>query len=131
MFYDVKKDDKGSKVVLANISEKPYKHNFKEIYDFSLKENFYNFTDFEIYHYPNIMKQILEELLSFKINNESTSLLTFKNLKKVFYDEQALTIKDEMQFSSLLNICNSFSNKNTKDPAEILKAAKFLMEKIK
>lgn len=40
------------------------------------------------------------------------------------------TSKDEMSIGMLLNVCNILSHKATRNPDEILKSAKFLMNKI-
>ena len=52
-FYEVKKDSNGSKIIDTKTNETPYKHGFKEIYEFSLKPNCNDMSDCEIYHYPN------------------------------------------------------------------------------
>lgn len=37
-FFEIKKDTNGSKIEVAKTNETPYKHNFKEIYEFSQKK---------------------------------------------------------------------------------------------
>lgn len=70
-FYEIKKDASGSKIVSTKANETPYKHDFKDIYELSQKPDCSDLTDYEIYHYPNIMRKILEEFLSFKVKNNS------------------------------------------------------------
>ena len=128
-FYEIKKDTNGSKIVSAKTNETPYKHDFKDIYEFSQKQNCNDMTDCEIYHYPNIMRKILEEFLSFKVKNSNPTYTNFNNIKKVLCGDNP-TSKDEMAIGMLLNVCNILSHKAARNPDEILKSAKFLMNKI-
>lgn len=128
-FYEIKKDMSGSKIVSAKNNETPYKHDFKDIYEFSQKQDCSNMTDCEIYHYPNIMRKILEEFLSFKVKNNNPTYTNFNNIKKALCGDNS-TSKDEMAIGMLLNVCNILSHKATRNPDEILKSAKFLMKKI-
>lgn len=128
-FYEIKKDASGSKIVNAKTNETPYKHDFKDIYEFSQKQDCSDMTDCEIYHYPNIMRKILEEFLSFKVKNNNPTYTNFNNIKKVLCGDNP-TSKDEMAIGMLLNVCNILSHKATRNPDEILKSAKFLMNKI-
>lgn len=128
-FYEIKKDISGSKIVSAKTNETPYKHDFKDIYEFSQKQDCSNMTDCEIYHYPNIMRKILEEFLSFKVKNNNPTYTNFNNIKKVLCGDNP-TSKDEMSIGMLLNVCNILSHKAIRNPDEILKSAKFLMNKI-
>ncbi len=128
-FYEIKKDMSGSKIVSAKTNETPYKHDFKDIYEFSQKQDCSNMTDCEIYHYPNIMRKILEEFLSFKVKNNNPTYTNFNNIKKVLCGDNP-TNKNEMSIGMLLNVCNILSHKATRNPDEILKSAKFLMNKI-
>ncbi len=127
--YEIKKDANGSKIVCAKTNETPYKHDFKDIYEFSQKQDCSDMTDCEIYHYPNIMRKILEEFLSFKVKNNNPTYTNFNNIKKVLCNDKP-TSKDEMAIGMLLNVCNILSHKATRNPDEILKSAKFLMNKI-
>lgn len=129
-FYEIKKDASGSKIVSAKTNETPYKHDFKDIYELSQKTDCSDLTDCEIYHYPNIMRKILEEFLSFKVKNNSPTYTNFNNIKKVLCNDNP-TSKDEMAIGMLLNVCNILSHKAARNPDEILKSAKFLMDKIK
>lgn len=128
-FFEIKKDDTGSTIMDAKTNETPYKHNFKEIHEFSLKANCSNMSDCEIYHYPNIMRKILEEFLEFKVKNSSPTYANINNIKLVLCGENP-TNNDELAIGTLLNVCNILSHKASRNPDEILKAAKFLMRKI-
>lgn len=128
-FYEIKKDELGSRIVIAKTNESPYKHGFKEIYDFSQKTNCSDLSDCEIYHYPNIMRKILEEFLSFKIKNSSPTQDNFNNIRNVLCNGSA-TRTDELKIGTLLNVCNILSHKASRNPDEILKSAKYLMKKI-
>ena len=128
-FYEIKKDTNGSKIVSAKTNETPYKHDFKDIYEFSQKQDCNDMTDCEIYHYPNIMRKILEEFLSFKVKSSNPTYTNFNNIKKVLCGDNP-TSKDEMAIGMLLNVCNILSHKAARNPDEILKSAKFLMNKI-
>lgn len=129
-FYEVKKDSNGSKVIDTKTNETPYKHGFKEIYEFSLKTNCNDMSDCEIYHYPNIMRKILEEFLEFKVKNSLPTYSNFNNIKLVLCGNNP-SRNDELAIGTLLNVCNILSHKASRNPDEILKAAKFLMTKIK
>lgn len=129
-FYEIKKDANGSKIVDAKKNETPYKHDFKEIYEFSKKSDCSDLTDCEIYHYPNIMRRILEEFLSFKVKYNTPTYANFNNIKLALCGDNP-TSKDEIAIGTLLNVCNILSHKAARNPDEILKSAKFLMNKIK
>lgn len=129
-FFEIKKDTTGSKIEVARTNETPYKHNFKEIYEFSQKSDCSNLNDCEIYHYPNIMRKILEEYLSFKIKKSSPTSSNLNNIKLALCGEKP-SANDELRLGTLLNVCNILSHKASRNPDEILKSAKFLMNKIK
>ena len=130
IFFEIKKDINGSKIEVAKTNETPYKHNFKEIYEFSQKSDCSNLNDCEIYHYPNIMRKILEEYLSFKVKNSSPTSSNINNIKLALCGEKP-SANDELRLGTLLNVCNILSHKASRNPDEILKSAKFLMNKIK
>lgn len=129
-FFEIKKDTTGSKIEVARTNETPYKHNFKDIYEFSQKSDCSNLNDCEIYHYPNIMRKILEEYLSFKVKNSSPTSSNINNIKLALCGEK-YSANDELRLGTLLNVCNILSHKASRNPDEILKSAKFLMNKIK
>ena len=129
-FFEIKKDTTGSKIEVARTNETPYKHNFKEIYEFSQKSDCSNLNDCEIYNYPNIMRKILEEYLSFKVKKSSPTSSNLNNIKLALCGEKP-SANDELRLGTLLNVCNILSHKASRNPDEILKSAKFLMNKIK
>lgn len=128
-FYEIKKNSTGSFIESAKTNETPYKHNFKEIYDFSQKSDSSNMTDCEIYHYPNIMRKILEEFLEFKVKNSSPTSANINNIRMALCGENPSS-RDELRLGTLLNVCNILSHNASRNPDEILKSAKFLMNKI-
>lgn len=128
-FYEIKKDSTGSKIYKAKTNDTPYKHGFKEIYEFSLKSNCSDLHDCEIYHYPNIMRKILEEFLSFKVKKYTPTSDNMNNIKMVLCPE-GNSSSDVIMIGTLLNVCNLLSHKASRNPDEILKAAKFLMKRI-
>ena len=129
IFFEVKKDEKGSCISVTKAKQTPYKHNFKEIYDFSKKSNCNDLNDCEIYHYPNIMRKILEEYLSFKASKTSPTNNNRSIIKDVLCGDSPSS-KDELELGVLLNVCNILSHKVARNPNEILRSAKFLMRKI-
>lgn len=129
-FFEVKKDEDGSEVVKTKTKETPYKHAFKEIFEFSQKKDAKTLSDCEIYHYPNLMRKVMEEYLSFKI---TSTVPTRSNMEKalnaLFQHKQ--TAKDQQEMGVFLGVCNILSHQNSRNPDEILRAAKFLMNTIK
>lgn len=98
--------------------------------NFRKKSDCSNLNDCEIYHYPNIMRKILEEYLSFKVKNSSPTSSNINNIKLALCGENP-SANDELRLGTLLNVCNILSHKASRNPDEILKSAKFLMNKIK
>lgn len=129
MFYEIKKDVNGSKIVIANTSETPYQHGFKEIFELAQKPNGSVLDDCEIYHYPNTMRKVLEEFLSFKIKKSNPTSNNSENIKKVL-SQKSWHNNDDIKLSTLLNVCNTLSHKFARNPDEIIKSARFLMNKI-
>ena len=129
-FLEIKKDEHGSKVVKTKTNETPYRHHFNEIYEFSKNSNCNDLSDCEIYHYPNVMRKVLEEFLSFKVKKNSPTRDNKNNIEKVLLEEDT-TDNNKTKVSALLDICNLLSHKASRNPDEILKAAKFLMSRIK
>lgn len=129
-FFEIKKDARGSKIVSAKTNETPYKHDFKEIYQLSKTGWSDDLTNCGIYHYPNVMRRILEGFLSFKVKNNSPTSTNLNNIKKVLCNDNP-TSKDEMEIERLLNVCNILSHKARRNPDEILKSAQYLMKQIK
>jgi wobble nucleotide-excising tRNase len=128
--FEIIKNNGQSELIRTSNLEKPYKHLFKEIYNFSRKSVTEIATDCEIYHYPNVMRRILEEWYSFKIGKELNLTSTKKeNLAK----DLNITIDSEKtKLGMLLKLCNilSHSINSSKNPQEIFQSAKFLMKLI-
>lgn len=131
-FYEVKKNSTGSYLTKTKTNETPYKHDFKEIYDFSNKTNADDLTDCEIYHYPNIMRKVLEEYMKFKVSNSSPTLDNINNVKiALCKNVNEASSNDNIQIPVLLDVCNILSHRSTRNPEQILNSAKYLMKKIK
>ena len=128
-FFEIKKENNQSKIVVANKNISPYEHDFKEVYAMSKKKDTSDFNDCEIYHYPNVIRRVLEKFLEFKVRNSSPTKANYENIKKVLCNDKA-SDNDENRISMLLNVCNVFSHTASRNPDEILMAAKFLMSKI-
>lgn len=64
-FYEVKKNKNSSYIVKTRTNETPYMHDFKEIYEFSKKKNADDLDECEMYHYPNVMRKVLEQFMKF------------------------------------------------------------------
>lgn len=130
-FYEIKKNENGSYLVKTKTKETPYKHDFKEIYEFSKKTNTDDLTDCEIYHYPNIMRKILEQFMSFKVSNSSPTSDNINNVKiALCKDVNQVSNNDNIQIPVLLDVCNILSHKSARNPEQILKSAQYLMRKI-
>jgi wobble nucleotide-excising tRNase len=129
-FYEVKKDNSGSKIVKAKTNESPYRHHFKEVNEFSQKANYDDFSDCEIYHFPNVMRKIMEDFLSFKVKNNSATRANEENIKKVLCGDNPSS-QDKSKVGVLIDVCNILSHKSSRNPDEILSSAKFLMGRIR
>lgn len=129
--FEVRKNDGQSELVKLNNIEKPYKHLFKEIYNFSKKKITEDTTDCEIYHYPNIMRRIFEEWYSFKIGKDLN--LTSDQQERLVNDFKLFEDKKKMKLGVLLKVCNILSHSitNSINSQEIFQSAKFLMNLIK
>ena len=130
-FYEIKKNENGSYLVKTKTNETPYKHDFKEIYEFSKKVNANDLTECEIYHYPNIMRKILEQFMAFKVSNSSPTSDNINNVKIALCENvNQVSTNDNIQIPVLLDVCNILSHKSARNPEQILKSAQFLMRKI-
>ena len=76
------------------------------------------------------MRKVLEEYLSFKVKNSSPTSANINNIKLALCGDKPYA-NDELRLGTLLNVCNILSHKASRNPDEILKSAKFLMNKIK
>lgn len=129
-FYEIKKGSQGSYIDSARTTDSPYKHNFKEIYDFSQKKDASLLDEMEIYHYPNIMRRILEEFLTFKAPNHTPTQKNKVIITHVLCGDSP-SAKESLSIGVLLNVCNIMSHRVSRNPDEILSSAKFLMNRIK
>jgi wobble nucleotide-excising tRNase len=128
--FEIKKNSGKSELVKSSSHEKPYKHLFKEIYDFSQKQEELIGTDCEIFHFPNVMRRIFEEWYSFKIGkNINLTSAQQEHLTNVF---NLTNDNDKTKLGILLKVCNilSHSINTSRNPQEIHQSAKFLMKLI-
>ena len=84
-----------------------------------------------MYHYPNVMRKVLEEFMKFKVKKSNPTLDNIPNVKIALCGTVNCSSKDDMQISTLLDTCNILSHKSRRTPEQILKSAKYLMRKIK
>lgn len=130
-FYEVKKNINGSYLVKTRTNETPYMHDFKEIYEFSQLDNADELDECEMYHYPNVMRKVLEEFMKFKVKNSSPTLDNITNVKIALCGNVNCSHQDDIQIPTLLDICNILSHRTVRTPDQILKSAQYLMRKIK
>lgn len=130
-FYEIKKNDKGSYIAKTKTNETPYMHDFKEIYEFSKKDNTDELDECEMYHYPNVMRKVLEQFMKFKVKKSNPTLDNITNVKIALCGDVNCSHQDDIQIPALLDVCNILSHKTVRTPDQILKSAKYLMRKIK
>lgn len=129
-FYEVKKNKNSSYIVKTRTNETPYMHDFKEIYEFSKKENADDLDECEMYHYPNVMRKVLEQFMKFKVKKFNPTLDNISNVKVALCGNVNCSHQDNIQIPALLNICNILSHETVRTPDQILKSAQYLMRKI-
>ena len=132
-FFEVKKDESNNSFVTkTKAAISPYRHHFQEVYNFSQKPNANNLSDCDIYHIPNIIRQVLEGFLKFKIRNNSATKSNEKQIAEVLFGASWVDIKEskKTQLGELLLTVNIDSHRPTRNPEEVLKSAKFLMSRI-
>ncbi|GBR72946.1 chromosomal cassette SCCmec type IV protein [Candidatus Termititenax aidoneus] len=127
---EIRKNNGKSYLEKVGNIEKPYKHLFKELYDFSQKSEKDIGTDCEIYHFPNVMRRVFEEWYSFKIGKDLN--LTSNQLDRLANDFAITDTNKKTKLGMLLKVCNilSHSINTTKNPQEIHQSSKFLMKLI-
>lgn len=128
-FFEIKKNG-NSFIEKTSYKETPYKHHFKEIYEFSQRDNSNDLNDCEIYHTPNIMRKVLEEFLKFKVTDSSPTKANINNIKIALCGD-SISRTDELSILTLLNVCNISSHECSRNPDEVLSSARFLMKCIK
>ncbi|MCL2683155.1 MAG: AAA family ATPase [Bacteroidales bacterium] len=128
--FEIRKNNGQSELAKLTKLAKPYKHLFKEIYDFSQKQESQIGNDCEIYHFPNVMRRIFEEWYSFKIGKELN--LTNSQQDRLANDFNITEEKEKTKLGTLLKVCNilSHSINNSKNPQEIHLSSRFLMNLI-
>ena len=129
-FYEVKKNKNSSYIVKTRTNETPYMHDFKEIYEFSKKKNADDLDECEMYHYPNVMRKVLEQFMKFKVKKSNPTLDNIANVKIALCGNVNCSHQDNIQIPALLNICNILSHETARTPDQILKSAQYLMRKI-
>lgn len=133
-FYEIKKDASGNSLVLKTKSNiPPYRHNFAEVYEFSQKPDTTGLDDCDIYHIPNIMRQVLEGFLSFKTYRNSPTKDNKTEIGRILFDEEwaSLNGAKKTELGKLLLVANVNSHSSSRSPDEIWQASKFLMNRIK
>ncbi len=132
-FFEIKKDVAGNSLVAKTKSNiPPYRHNFVEVYEFSQKPDTTNLDDCDIYHIPNIIRQVVEGFLKFKINNPSPTQNNEKQIAKVLFETEWADLREDKKtkLGQLLSVVNVNSHGSSRSPDEILRSAKFLMSRI-
>jgi hypothetical protein len=131
-FFEIKKNS-NSFLRLINKNESPYKHHFREIFELSKKSTTDDLSDCEIYHYPNIIRSVLEEFLKFKASNLTPTRKKEEKIGKILFNKEwnCISGKQKLRLGILLDICNILSHKLSRNPDEILKSARFLMNRIR
>lgn len=131
-FFEIKKNESGSYIKKTKYNDTPYMHDFKEIYEFSKLDVIDDLDECEIYHYPNVMRKVLEKFMEFKVCNSSPTLDNMENVKiALCKNVNSASPKDNLEISTLLDVCNIMSHKSARNPEQVLKSAKYLMRKIR
>ena len=81
---------------------------------------------------PNIMRQVLEGFLRFKIRKSSPTKVNEKEIGKVLFSKEWSVIPEDKktQLGQLLLVINVNSHSGSRNPDEVLQSAKFLMSRI-
>ena len=128
--FEIKKNKGKSTLVKSKKLKKPYNYLFKEIYEFSIESDEDIKTECQIYHYPNVMRRIFEEWYGFKIGKYLN--LTSSKQGEIINDLKIKNKQEKINLGSLLKVCNilSHSINDSKNPQEIHRSAKYLIELI-
>lgn len=132
-FYEIKKGATGDSLVQRTKSNvPPYHHNFAEVYEFSQRPDITSLDDCDIYHMPNIMRQVLEGFLGFKTRKTSPTSNNKIEIGQVLYhkDWSKVTETEKTELGKLLLVANVNSHSSSRSPDEIWQSAKFLMKRI-
>lgn len=133
-FFEIKKDGSSNSLVIKTKSNiPPYHHNFLDVYEFSQKPDTTNLDDCDIYHLPNIMRQVLEGFLGFKTHKSSPTKNNEVEIGRVLFNKEwaVITEGEKTELGQLLLVTNVNSHSSSRSPDEILQSAKFLMKRIK
>ncbi len=129
--FELRKNNGFSELVNLSSKEKPYNYLFKEIYEFSNKNNNDLESECQIYHYPNVMRRIFEEWYGFKLGKNLN--FTSKLQKQIENDFKIKSNNEKTKLGLLIKVCNilSHSINGSMNPQEIQQSAKYLMNLIK
>lgn len=133
-FFEIKKDLTGNSIIQktrSNIS--PYHHNFVDVYEFSQKPDTTSLNDCDVYHMPNIIRQVLEGFLQFKVRQHSPTKDNEQEIAKVLFDKEwvSVTEDEKTKLGQLLLTININSHSSSRSPDEVLASSKFLMGRLK
>ncbi len=133
-FYEIKKDvDMNSYLEEANTKISPYRHDFNEILEFAKldKERINNLDDCYCYHYPNVIRKVLEHFMEFKTVKSSPTVRNINNVKIALYGSvNGLSNNDKIKLPVLLDVCNIYSHHSIRNISDIHSSAVYLMKKI-
>lgn len=116
--FEVKKNNDSSYIEKIDKIVDPYKHEFKEIYEFSKLSTNDKLDEYQIYHYPNVMKKILEFFLRFKHHSEIFATRTnIGPITQILCGDKPSNIQKQ-KIEVLLNICNIYLHKIVKNSNE-------------
>jgi wobble nucleotide-excising tRNase len=111
---------------------KPYKLLYRGIYDFSEKD--ISTVSDEALYIPNTMRRVVEEYVKFKVDVDLATPAAIGEISKALFREEYNKISrtKQQRLEQMLSICNILSHRSThpKDPSEVHRAAKFLMNTI-
>lgn len=133
-YFEIKKDIDGkSFIVETKTNVTPYHHNFHEVYEFSRRPDVNKVNDCDIYHMPNIIRQVLEGFLSFKSKKSNPTKNNEAEIAKAIFNQEITKIgkNNRAKLTALLLLINASSHKSSRNPNEVWESAKFLMNKIK
>jgi wobble nucleotide-excising tRNase len=133
-FFEIKKDVNGNSLIAKTRSNiLPYHHNFIEVYEFSQRVDTTKLDDCDIYHMPNIIRQVLEGFLRFKVRNSSPTKSNEIDIGRVLFDKEwpTITESEKTKLGQLLLVVNVNSHGSSRSPDEVLQSAKLLMKRVK
>ena len=133
-FYEIRKNHNGqSEIVKVGAVSDPYSHHFREVFAFTQRPSSSDLSDCDIYHMPNIMRQVLEGFLKFKVKNNRPTKANESTICKILFPDEwpNVSANNRTRLSELLLNVNINSHHSTRNPEELLRSAKFLMNRIK